>query len=467
MICLPSTHAVVDHGEVAVRRAEQRHDHPAVVGGVDDRAAGEVRAGVQLGVVQDRVEPHAERRGDAAVQRVREEPVPCTVSPCRASCSDRLSICAPSWPDSAIRAWLSAMSLPPAAWIAVRAVDRCAGEGGEPGRWRRPAPSSRGVPGGDAARSRALTSCAPDDRARRAARRRGWRCPRPAGSRRPRCPGRARRSAGAMRWRCARRRPRRSPSPGRAAPSRRRPASAGPSAASAGRSRRCPGPRRGTTGWRGRARGWTRRRPGPGGRRTGDHRGGVGLPPGGLLARGAAVPGSRCQRPGRGCAVLPSGRRRPSRPPEPPPPPPPRAASACSAVSGAPGRLGVGAGTGGTETVGSGSGGTDTVGRGGSATRRRGRPGRCPPYRRRRRLPRRRAAAAGTRARTGRTHALSFSHGDTVTNERAAAQVTLSRGGRPRRVGRAVGSGAFSRNGAGSSGSPSMRTSKCRCGPVA
>jgi hypothetical protein len=59
-------------GEVPVRRADHGHEDPAVVGRVDHRAAGEVRAGVQLVVVQDRVEPHPERRGDDAVQRVRE-----------------------------------------------------------------------------------------------------------------------------------------------------------------------------------------------------------------------------------------------------------------------------------------------------------------------------------------------------------------------------------------------------------
>ncbi|MEO7981329.1 MAG: hypothetical protein ABI807_10620 [Sporichthyaceae bacterium] len=64
--------AVVDHREVAVRRADHGHQDPAVVGCLDDRATGEVGARVQLGVVQDRMEPHAERRGHDAVQEVDE-----------------------------------------------------------------------------------------------------------------------------------------------------------------------------------------------------------------------------------------------------------------------------------------------------------------------------------------------------------------------------------------------------------
>ena len=128
-----------------------------------------------LRVVQDRVEAHPERRGDRrrrAGARRRRCPAPCRRR--RASCSDRLSICAPSWPDSAIRAWLRAMSLPRAACTACRAVERCAAERGRAGVLASASAFlATCVAGGDPLELGASTSSLPDDERRRAARRRG------------------------------------------------------------------------------------------------------------------------------------------------------------------------------------------------------------------------------------------------------------------------------------------------------
>ncbi len=68
-------HAVVDLDPVAVAADDSGRDDLAVGGRPDRRAAvgGEVTAGVQPPVVQDRVEPHAELGGDPAVGRPREE----------------------------------------------------------------------------------------------------------------------------------------------------------------------------------------------------------------------------------------------------------------------------------------------------------------------------------------------------------------------------------------------------------
>ena len=451
-----------------------RHDHPAVVGRADDRAAGEVGAGVQLRVVQDRVEPHAERRGDRAVERVREGAGALHgVAALGQLLGQALDL-------RAELARLGDPGLVEGDVAAARGLHRRSGRwsaarrGRRPGRWRRPAPSSPRRSGRRSARSRALTSGAADDQVAEplvGAGRAVLDHPPLAGAW---CRGRGRRTAGATRSRPARRRPRRSPSPGRAARSS--------SASCFSRAITCFCRAISAMPWSAARNDWLARvELGAGlvvdqvlgGLGAGDHRGGVGLALGGLLARGrgvVAVAGPGCRagaaagadgssRPTRRPSRRPSRRRRRRRHRRAPTRwgAGRRARSAWGAAPTGPRRWGRDGDRHARERHGRER--DAEVGLG--AARRTGDGGGCHGDRREQQA----------RARYGADACSLLCHGDTVTNERAAAQVTLSacaaavgpRGDQ----GSAVGSLAFSRNGAGSSGSPSMRTSKCRCGPVA